>query len=432
MKRKIISLIMALVFCFTMFCITACNSNGSGNGGSGIDKTEESDKKDDAENKDKDKDETENKPDNSGSTDKDEDDGDGSSQLTVTGITLDKTTFNLETGKKKTLVATVTLKMGDVELTVSSDAQSSGINVKINWESSKTSVATVADGVVTAKEEGEAIITAKAGGKRATCKVTVTEEKKNSVINTTLKDIRFNPEQYLEKKIVVEGLVVAQFNNSVYIEKKFYDIEGYGQGICIGIPVYYGFIHSDELLEILSVGNMVKVVGILTYFEGNGNYQISGVSYDSFNPDESCQLIGEVGISGAYTEINPSDLASASLKVSADIEKTDNDGVTHSEKVSLTYAEALLGTSVTVKNLLVTSIYTSNNGGSNDGAMTIRCTAEDGTEITVRTEVLYGTDGTVITADRYMGKTITVKGIVERYSNTYQIRCHLADYITVL
>ena len=44
---------------------------------------------------------------------------------------------------------------------------------EIVWSSSDTSVATVADGVVTAEKTGEAVITASAGGYNATCEVTV-------------------------------------------------------------------------------------------------------------------------------------------------------------------------------------------------------------------------------------------------------------------
>ena len=43
----------------------------------------------------------------------------------------------------------------------------------VTWQSSDTKVATVADGTVTAVSEGSATITASAGGKTATCRITV-------------------------------------------------------------------------------------------------------------------------------------------------------------------------------------------------------------------------------------------------------------------
>lgn len=64
--------------------------------------------------------------------------------------------------------------------------------------------------------------------------------------------------------------------------------------------------------------------------------------------------------------------------------------------------------------------------------MTMSCTAPDGTEITVRTAVLTDGNGKTVTADVYEGKTITVKGIVDLYDGSYQIRVFSAnDIVTV-
>ena len=80
----------------------------------------------------------------------------------VTGVSLDKTTLELKEGKKATLEATV--------------APANATNKNITWSSSKESVATVTDGVVTAVAEGEATITVTTedGNYTATCGVTVT------------------------------------------------------------------------------------------------------------------------------------------------------------------------------------------------------------------------------------------------------------------
>lgn len=77
----------------------------------------------------------------------------------VSGITLDKTELTVNQGETATLVATVLPEdAGDKTVT---------------WTSSNESVATVADGVVTAVGAGSTTITAKAGEFEATCAVTV-------------------------------------------------------------------------------------------------------------------------------------------------------------------------------------------------------------------------------------------------------------------
>ena len=64
--------------------------------------------------------------------------------------------------------------------------------------------------------------------------------------------------------------------------------------------------------------------------------------------------------------------------------------------------------------------------------MTITCTASDGTTVVVRTAVLRDENGDLITADAYRGKTISVKGIVDYYSGSYQIKVLSASDITIV
>lgn len=77
----------------------------------------------------------------------------------VESVTLDKTEETLMVGGTLTLTATVNPENAD--------------EPAVTWTSSDKTVATVADGVVTAVAEGSAIITAAAGEKSATCTVTV-------------------------------------------------------------------------------------------------------------------------------------------------------------------------------------------------------------------------------------------------------------------
>ena len=85
---------------------------------------------------------------------------------------------------------------------------------------------------------------------------------------------------------------------------------------------------------------------------------------------------------------------------------------------------------VQMNNLYVKDYYVTHNGGDNDGAMTLTCVA-DGVEIDIRTTVLTDEDGKLIAPSAYAGKTIDVKGIVDQFDGTYQIKVMDDDYITV-
>ena len=89
-------------------------------------------------------------------------------EVSVTGVTLDKTSLTLTEGDSQTLVATI--------------VPENATNKNVSWSSSDESVATVdQSGKVTALKAGSAIITVTTsdGGKTATCAVTV-EQKNNT------------------------------------------------------------------------------------------------------------------------------------------------------------------------------------------------------------------------------------------------------------
>ena len=98
----------------------------------------------------------------------------GTVNYKVTGVSLDKTSLNLNPGKEGTLTATIT--------------PSNATNQNVTWKSSDTKVATVDNGLVTAVAEGTATITVTTadGGKTATCEVTVTQPAKTPVTSVTL------------------------------------------------------------------------------------------------------------------------------------------------------------------------------------------------------------------------------------------------------
>ena len=82
-----------------------------------------------------------------------------SQTIPVTSISVNPTSLTLEEGETANISATV--------------SPSNATDKTVAWSSSSTAVATVKEGVVTAVKEGSATITAKAGGKTATCAVKV-------------------------------------------------------------------------------------------------------------------------------------------------------------------------------------------------------------------------------------------------------------------
>lgn len=80
----------------------------------------------------------------------------------VTSITLNKSSLTLHIGDTSTLVATV--------------SPSNATNKKVTWSSSNGSIASVSNGKITARSAGVVTITAKAGNKTASARVTVLED----------------------------------------------------------------------------------------------------------------------------------------------------------------------------------------------------------------------------------------------------------------
>ena len=129
LKKLRIALIMLMLACITAgVCIfTACGGDGGGN----------------------------NPPDNNPP------DG-GTQTVAVESVSLNKNSLTLEEGASETLTVTV--------------LPNNATNKSVTWSSSAEAVATVSDGRVTAVAEGTATITAAAGGKSATCMVTVNKK----------------------------------------------------------------------------------------------------------------------------------------------------------------------------------------------------------------------------------------------------------------
>ena len=97
---------------------------------------------------------------------KDDDNNSTPTPVSVSGVTLDKTTLTIEMGQTATLIATV--------------SPENTADKSVTWSNDKTDIATVKDGVVTAVAVGTATITVTSvadATKKATCTVTVEASK---------------------------------------------------------------------------------------------------------------------------------------------------------------------------------------------------------------------------------------------------------------
>lgn len=236
-----------------------------------------------------------------------------------------------------------------------------------------------------------------------------------------LKHLRTNISLYENMKVAFEGVVTYNNNNSVYVEE--YDAE---TDTYYGVSVYYGF-ETGELLNMLKIGNRVRVVGSVQYYEAGGTWQISDVSYREFKPNDPGNTIKlSEGHTAANREIDPEIFLTGTMDVETSV-AIDSEEV---ETQNFKYADLILSTTVSMKNLTVTDVYTTNNGGNNDGAMTLTCKAGN-VIVDVRTIVLYDDNGNLLTASDFLGKTIDVKGIVDYFNGSHQIKVFTAKDITV-
>ncbi len=228
-------------------------------------------------------------------------------------------------------------------------------------------------------------------------------------IELTLKELRANPEKYTNKTVAFTGVITKNKGQQVYVEA--YDEE---TDMYHGIAVYYGFNLKYGLGDILQPGNKVRIVGSMQYYEAGDSYQIADLDYDMMNPTDpsKVQLI-EKGAKAAFVETSAEKFAKGKVEVTV-IENEE-------EKIKeYDYSTLAIGSTISMKNLTVKSVYTTNNGGDHDGAMTITCKSGN-TQVTVRTEVLTDANGKLIKAERFEGKTIDVKGVVDTYDGKCQI-----------
>ena len=235
-------------------------------------------------------------------------------------------------------------------------------------------------------------------------------------VELDLKELRSNVADYNGLKVAFTGVVTVNSNNSVYVET--YDSE---TDMYYGMSVYYGYGLNGDGVQILNVGNEVRIVGTVQYYETGGTWQVSGLTYRSMKPNDpsNIQKLSD-GHSASYVLTDPARFVNGTVDVVVDETVT-----------TLPYAQLAMSTSVQMTGLYVKDVYTTvDEESSSYGAMTLTCEA-NGVTVSIRTVVLLDENGNLITADAYLGKTIDVKGIVDFFDGTYQIKVFSRNDITI-
>ena len=231
----------------------------------------------------------------------------------------------------------------------------------------------------------------------------------------TLKELRLNTEAYNNQKVAFTGIIsLNDGNQGVFVES--YDEE---TGRYYGMSIYYGFNLSGAGLEILGVGNEVRIVGTVQYYEAGGTWQVSGLTYRQMVPNDpgNIQKISG-GNEAAWVPVTGEDLHSKVTVVTEEGEK------------SYPYAQLALSTTVSLDGLYVEDVYTTDKEqSSSKGAMTLTCKTADGKTVDVRTVVLYDEQGELLTQEDFLGKTISVKGVVDFYDGDYQVKVFSTNHI---
>ncbi len=247
-----------------------------------------------------------------------------------------------------------------------------------------------------------------------------------SAMPITLKELKTNIENYNNKRVSFEGVVVKYVDNTAYIEE--YDEES---GLYFGMQVFDGYALDSFGLEILQAGNRIRVVGSVQYYETGGTYQISDIKYTAMRPDDesNIKLISQ-GHTASYDETSAKDFLDG--KVTLSLTQTDEDGNESITEKEFDRGFLTMHSSASLTNLTIKSIYTTTKEDSkNKGALSITCVDEEGTEIVVRTAVLKDSDGKTITAASFpIGSNISAKGIVDVYDGVYQLKVFSKNDIT--
>ena len=233
-------------------------------------------------------------------------------------------------------------------------------------------------------------------------------------VEVTLKELRQNIEEYDGMLVAFDGVITMDDSGSILVES--YDEE---TDMYYGMTIYYGTSGLNSAgMKLLKIGNELRIVGVVSYWEGGGVYQVSSLEYKSREPDNPryIKLLSEDN-EASFRETDIETFLSM-------VPVTDEEGTTK----EMAYSNLALNTSVLMKNLKVKSMYTTKEGDS-AGAISITCEV-DGKTIVVRTTVLRDAAGNLITEADFEGKTMDVKGFVDYYNGDYQLQLFSMEHVT--
>lgn len=152
----------------------------------------------------------------------------GTPTVAVTGITLDKTTAELEIGATETLSATVT--------------PDDATDKSVTWTTSDANVATVENGVVTAVAAGNATITAQAGEHTATCAVTVKAAEETADPNTVTLEGNADIGSIVFSGVTVKESKVTEGTNELVIDVTLDEATAKDATVNIAVNTVAGFL----------------------------------------------------------------------------------------------------------------------------------------------------------------------------------------------
>lgn len=224
----------------------------------------------------------------------------------------------------------------------------------------------------------------------------------NEAMEITLKELvtdlntNASSSKYFQQKVIFTAQVVCIAGATYYLN--YLDPE---TNVIYGIQAFH---RSGQTGYMDKLGVTLRLSGTVTYYEAGDVYQITDIIDRLMSSNKNNIQIVEEPVTPVPTEIT------------ADKIDTEN------QNLKFNY--------ISIKNLMVKSIYTTQTeGSSSKGAMTLTCEV-DGKTVTVRTEVLYDKTGkyivdsltSVVLAATFENKTIDVVGVIEQYQGNYQIK----------
>ena len=247
----------------------------------------------------------------------------------------------------------------------------------------------------------------------------------------SLKELKANCEKYEGKLVKFEAVVAKQVGPTIYVEE--YDAEN---DMYFGMQIYAGYNYGR--MEDFLLGNRVSIVGTLQYYENGGTFQVSNLQFDTLDPEwEGGCVVLSTGHTASYRDLDVDTLLHGTIVLETIKEVEGADGEVEEVLVNETfdYGELAHYSTATLRNLTVQSVYTTNNGGDSDGALTITCKDENGLTIKIRTasKLIVVEDGknVVITANDFpTGTVISVRGVIDSFNGEYQIKVFAFSDIT--